>query len=626
MNVTRAKLLLLFALLLAPITAEAADARRLADLNPGRPGSYPSNLTAFASLYFSAYTLNTGFELFRFDGTNVSLVGDINPTKDDLGGVFEGNDSVPYGFKEYHGRLYFSAYEPMHGAELWSYDETNLLRISDINVDIAPDPTNAAPHSAFPRELTVFNDTLYFTATSSTNPLNYELWKYDTTNGVQLALELHPNEGLDHSSYPTGLRVFDGGLYFMADDGTNGWELFRHSAGETKLFDLNPGGTFSSSYPKYFTVFGSNLYFQAYTDAAGFELWRTDGTVAELVSDLYPGVESSYPEGMRVFGGALYFRATDPSAGSELWKFDGTNISLAADINVGGSSYPKNLTPFNGALILSADDGVHGWELWKFNGTNITMVADLNTQGDAFPENLTFNDGILYFTATTPQNGYELWKFDGTNVTLAADLNFGKDDSYPRFLTSLNRKLFFSAADDGRENWELWMFDPGFTNQRPMVTLNSPTDGAIFQSTESVLLSATATDEFEVIMVEFYAGEVPIGSVISAPWTISTNLPVGTNVISVFATDTSGAVTGAAPVQVLVVEAPSEPPSISSVSRAGSTTTITLETTSTGEFALEASSDLVTWVDVANGSAVEGVVTLTHESTDDQQFYRIRAL
>ena len=80
---TPTKAITLLLLLLAPLSTLGADARRLADLNPGRTGSYPTNFATFAGqLFFSAYTLNTGFELWKLDGTNISLVADINPTRE----------------------------------------------------------------------------------------------------------------------------------------------------------------------------------------------------------------------------------------------------------------------------------------------------------------------------------------------------------------------------------------------------------------------------------------------------------------------------------------------------------------------------------------------------------------
>src|SRR5688572_26099096 len=102
----------------------ATGARRLADLNPGPVGSYPSNFTSFGgSVYFSAYSLATGIELWRSDGTSVSLAANINPTADDIGfGVKEGNDSLPSWMTQFGGQLYLSAFHPGRGAELWRFD------------------------------------------------------------------------------------------------------------------------------------------------------------------------------------------------------------------------------------------------------------------------------------------------------------------------------------------------------------------------------------------------------------------------------------------------------------------------------------------------------------------------
>src|SRR6187551_2353567 len=109
------RLRFLTAILFATISLSeitASDATLIADLNPGPTGSFPSNLTASADfLLFNAYTLETGRELFKTDGTNITLVADINDTKDDLGGgVLEGNDSLAAWLTPFNGAIYFSAY------------------------------------------------------------------------------------------------------------------------------------------------------------------------------------------------------------------------------------------------------------------------------------------------------------------------------------------------------------------------------------------------------------------------------------------------------------------------------------------------------------------------------------
>jgi ELWxxDGT repeat protein len=631
MNRCAAKpLISLVALLLASAVSWSADARRLVDLNPGPTGSYPSNLTAFANqLFFSAYTVSTGIELWRWDGTEIHLVADINNTADDIGGgIKEGNDSVPHWLTKFAGDLYFTAYDPAKGGELWRTDGTNVFRLTDIAPDSQPGGTNYIPKSSWPNELTVYNGQLYFSATSSTNPLNYELWRYDTNSGASLVADLHPNSGTNHSSYPNKLFVFDGSLYFMANDGAHGWELWKHNPSETTLLDINPGALTSSSYPKSFTTFSNYLYFQAYTDAEGFELWRTDGSNPTLVADLFPGPESSYPEFFTFFNGGLFFRGTDPSVGSELLRFDGSQITIAADVNPAGSSYPKNLLTYRGSLYFSADDGLNGWELWRYDGASASIVTNLHPDGDSFPENFTVSDGILFFTATTPDTGYELFQFDGTNVTLAADLNGSPADSYPRFLTSADRKLFFSAADTRDTNWELWMFDPGFTNQVPMISLVSPTNGAIFDAGESFNITATASDEYEVVSVEFFIDDNLVWLDDSPPFSVTNSLSPGTFSIMAKATDSSGAITLTPTVTITIREAPFEPPQIIAMSFSENSFNISFsaDPATSRTHVLEASSDLLSWTQVDSQVPLSNPASFSYQTSSDYLFFRVVVL
>src|SRR5690349_3858260 len=112
-------LLCLFFTRRSPKAAEILE--QIADLNAGPAGSYPSNYIAVGnSIYFSAYTINSGRELWKYDGTNLTLAADINETVTDLGnGILEGNSSSPNNLTLYSGQLYFSAFDPRRGGELW---------------------------------------------------------------------------------------------------------------------------------------------------------------------------------------------------------------------------------------------------------------------------------------------------------------------------------------------------------------------------------------------------------------------------------------------------------------------------------------------------------------------------
>jgi len=438
------------AVIVLPAGGQILADRLITDLNPGTSGSYPTNFYVYnGSLVFSAYTTNYGRELWKFDGTSVTLISNINSTVTDAGGgVYVGNDSSPGGFAIYRNLLYFSAYEPTNGDELYCYDGTNVSRVTDIN----PGSGNS-----FPQQLTIMGNELFFSANSGTSKANYELWTYNGTSASQVT-NIYPDSGSDFSSYPSGISLFNNALYFMADDGTHGYELWKAaSMSAVLLADINPGNEGNSSYPEGFTVFGNKLYFEAYTSAAGYELWQTDGTNVSGVADLNPGSNSSYPQYLTVFRNALYFQANDGTNGYELWRYNGSTMMLVSNINLTGDSFPQYLTVFSNQLFFAANDGIHGWELWKYDGTNASLVADLNPVGDSFPEKFTVFSNALYFVANTSDTGYEWWKCDGNNVTLVADINAGSGNSYPQAPAVYKNSLCFSATDDGVSNWEPWI-------------------------------------------------------------------------------------------------------------------------------------------------------------------------
>lgn len=97
----------------------------------------------------------------------------------------------------------------------------------------------------------------------------------------------------------------------------------------------------------------------------GWELWKFNGASSSLVANLNPGGDF-FPEKMVVMNNNLYFVATTPATGYELWKYDGTTVTLLADANPGpGSSFPRVPTPFNNELFFAAaNDGVVDWEPW----------------------------------------------------------------------------------------------------------------------------------------------------------------------------------------------------------------------------------------------------------------------
>ena len=96
------------------------------------------------------------------------------------------------------------------------------------------------------------------------------------------------------------MTPMNGKVYFSGYDATNGRELFETDgtlAGTTLVKDINPGG--GSSYPTVgygagldqFAVLGGKLYFGANDGTNGHQLWTTDGTSARttIVDEINPG-------------------------------------------------------------------------------------------------------------------------------------------------------------------------------------------------------------------------------------------------------------------------------------------------------------------------------------------------
>ena len=119
-----------------------------------------------------------------------------------------------------------------------------------------------------------------------------------------------------------------GGLFFGADDGTTGRELWKSAgtdAGTVVVKDIRPGP--SSSFPDQATSLtdvGGALFFTASDGTTGFELWESDGTAAGTVQvkDIWPGPLGSFPFSLTDVGGTLFFSASDGTNGLELWKHE----------------------------------------------------------------------------------------------------------------------------------------------------------------------------------------------------------------------------------------------------------------------------------------------------------------
>ncbi|MCU0724694.1 MAG: hypothetical protein MUE73_02725 [Planctomycetes bacterium] len=429
------------------------------DINPGPPGANPARPTELnGALYFAAGDGYRGVELWKTDGTaaGTEIVKEI----------FPGSAGGAAGPRRFGTLLYFVGTEPEHGAELWcsdgTADGTRLVK------DICPGPGGGGIVAATFMEA---GGIVYFTANDGAT--GTELWRSDgTAAGTFLTRDIWVGTS---NSGVASLTAVGSQVFFVAEDGTNGKELWRSDgtpAGTVMVANINPGTpgatTNPGSSPANLKECGGFLFFTANDGVTGAELWRSDGSPAGTLNvlDIRAGAQPSSPANLTNVAGRLLFLANDGTRGIELWTSDGTagGTVLVKDIRSGAlNCNGQNLTCVNGLLYLAADDGTNGREPWRSDGTaaGTYMLANLSP-GMAASNPAAFQPlgSDVVFTATTASTGSELFRSDGTTAgtVLVADIFPGAPNSNISSMTALAGGVWFSA-NDGVAGVEPWVSD-----------------------------------------------------------------------------------------------------------------------------------------------------------------------
>ncbi len=459
--------------LAAPSEAAPGDAtaKLVADIQTGLVGSSPSNLFAAGGfVFFSANDGPHGNELWRSNGTAAGTVmlDDDTPAN---GGINDGSmNSNPSGFATVGNTVYFAANDgccasDQHGTELWKVVLPNGIptMVEDINLTL----TGSATEGSSPDQLTNVGGTLFFRADDGVD--GEELWKLAApyTDAVPVA-DINAASGT--GSGPDELTEVNGLLFFIADDG-DGYEVWKSNGGAlgpggTEMVENIDSGSPGSAVPADLTDVNGTLLFSADDGAHGQELWKSTGPdydqdSTDIVDDINTGDDGLSPSAdLTNVNGTLFFEADDGTNGQDLWKLASPFTTPAdLDINPGaGDSDPDFLANVGGTLYLGATGPTDGHEPWKVPPpyTTPTMVEDISPLGSS-PARFTGVAGQVFFSAAADgANDNELWKTTGVGATKVAELNTGTGiGSDPQFLTNVGGVLLFSA-NDGVTGRELW--------------------------------------------------------------------------------------------------------------------------------------------------------------------------
>ena len=388
-----------------------------------------------------------------------------------------------------------------------------------------------------PSNMTAVGNLVYFSASDQSGT---GLWRTDGT------LKGTKKISAFSSISPEKFAVVGSGtaasLYFVADDGTTGSELWTtDGVSVRKVADLF-GGTASSasSSPKQLTAVGDRLYFTAKTGDTATNLYRTTdtkGTGVELVARSSTGVlnPDGTPSGNAVptiaglnlaelvaDGSTLYFTGDqqldpDPASGSELFRIVANGTVELTDLTPGTTgSNLSNLTVINHKLFATGYvGGSFQASLLRVDGFGATPGVAVIKQSSTDPQNpspialtpsgklqytvvSSGNSDTLYFAASSPNEGNEVFKLanattvpgtgGGANTTIASaqlvsDIKSGSaSGSNPTSFATIGSTIYFFANngnDVGQAGRELWKSD-GTANGTSLVqNIDGSTAGSI---------------------------------------------------------------------------------------------------------------------------------------------------
>ncbi len=368
-----------------------ATANRVADIRPGRAGSFPTQLTVSPNslptpaIFFSADDGKHGRELWFSDGTE----GGTHLVRDLAFGSASSIESVPTdSFASEsgatmvtlpNGLLVFAASEVPGNEELWaSFGGTHPFDTFGLRV------INPGPVGSQPRQLTRVGEDIVFVAEDGNH--GRELWGIHFLNARLLA-DINPGPT---SSVPQHLTGFGGLVFFSADDGVNGrepWVTDGSPEGTRRLADLAPGDLPSSPYA--FTAVGPDFYFAASDGVSGFEFWRVPRS--SLGAHL---TATKRVSGQFVAGGLVTYTIvlTNTGAAAQL-----LNSGLQLEDPISGNLLFQSSSATSGTISHSVSVPQINWSGEILAGGQVTIVLTFRVLPGAPAETVITNQATVHF-------------------------------------------------------------------------------------------------------------------------------------------------------------------------------------------------------------------------------------
>ncbi len=266
---------------------------------------------------------------------------------------------------------------------------------------------NPGPNSSIQSEFWDAGGTVYFVADDGVH--GPELWKTNgASGGTSLVADINPGAG--GASITAISDSINGKFFFAADDGVHGTELWVTDgtpSGTRMVVDLNAGPAdgmrrLGPGSEVQMVVYGNSLLFSGNNGSTGYELYQTDGTAAGtvLVADINPGPASSSPKGFQRAGSLLLFGAADGRFGT---------VPALYSISVIPNSPPVRNHGIHDQLALTNSSYRYDLPATLFSDVDIAAGDTLRysaakSDGSPLPSWLSFNATSLSFSGMAPNS------------------------------------------------------------------------------------------------------------------------------------------------------------------------------------------------------------------------------
>ncbi|MCP4643353.1 MAG: hypothetical protein GY851_23100 [bacterium] len=304
---------------------------------------------------------------------------------------------------------------------------------------------------------------LYFSADDGLH--GRELWQVDSQGVARLARDVLPGP---EGSNPRKLCPATEGVYFIVDlpeEASGDVALWRHSSQRS---NTNGDQEFpADAEPAWLVPCRDGVLFDTFYPDQGRELAFHGKTAPKgtAVRDIAQGPEHGVSAEKlidRPFEGRALFKARTREQGDwKLWMTDGTpdgTLPILPDVALGPNvtyGEPTHAVAVGSRLFFSG-----AASLWLVTAEQDGAFVVKHVPGPGAPRNFCEFRDAVYFQAEDQGHGAELWRTDGTpeGTRMVKDIQSGPPGSAPYALRALDDAIVFNA-DDGLHGVELWRSD-----------------------------------------------------------------------------------------------------------------------------------------------------------------------